>query len=135
MKVEAVPDMLDNPEEYFVSPREIAKKKATAMQLMNAVETGAIPDGKKPCVRGLESLSASYNMEQMALKSSGRDAVMDEQEMQRSMSSFNELDIADAYRKSSRESQRIAAARAQQDEKDVESYLKKSRRYCRRLSC
>ena len=74
-------------------------------------------------------------MEQMALKSNARDAVMDEQQMQRSMSSFNELDIADAYRKSSRESQRIAAARAQQDEKDVESYLKKSRRYCRRLSC
>ena len=135
MKVEAVPDMIDSPDEYFVSPREIARKKTTAMQLVHAVENGAIPEGKKPCLRGLESLSAPYKMEQTALQSNGREAVLEEQELQRSMSSFNELDIADAYRRASRRSQRMAAQRAQQDEKDVESYLKSSRRYCRRLSC
>ena len=135
MKVEAVPDMIDSPDEYFVSPREIARKKASAIQLMHAVEKGAIPDGKKPCLRGLESLSASYKMEKTALQYNGREAVLEEQELQRSTSSFSDLDIADAYRRASRRSQRMAAERAQRDEKDVESYLKSSRRYCRRLSC
>ena len=88
--------------------------------------------GKKYCVRGLESLMAPDQVD--IRKQSARHAVLSEQYFQEQENQYSDDQIATLYRSSARDSCSEAAERAAQDAKEVESYLRDTRRQHRRSS-
>ena len=89
---------------------------------------------RKPCIRGLEGFLAESAGQVAAVRYEALDSVLDEQEIQRSESDFNDDALAQAYKFSTISSRMEAAKRAQEDEKEIEQYMQSTREDMRKLS-
>ena len=120
---------------------EYQKMKQKSFDLIDLVDRkGGIDqfnNGKKPCIRGLESLLNNNGLSKEIAKEQAWESVLEEQYEQRSRGRFDEEVIKDQYMQfgNTEQSQKMAQHRAQQDAKDIENYTKNTRRYLRRLSC
>ena len=89
---------------------------------------------RKPCIRGLEGFLAESAGQVAAVRYEALDSVLDEQEIQRSEDDFNDDALAQAYSLSTIASRIEATERAQEDEKEIEEYMKSTREDFRKLS-
>jgi len=89
-------------------------------------------DGRKYCTRGLEKIMRRETLE--TRKYAAWDAVLDEQEFQRSVGVDDDDALSNSYREVCAESREEATLRALKDEKAVAAYLSETRKYCRRMS-
>jgi hypothetical protein len=96
----------------------------------SSLESGANDD--ECCTRGLERM---LQPERTKIKRcQAWDTVMNEQYLQRQDGEFDDESLAVMYGHATRRSQREAERRASKDAEEIESYLRSTRRMCRRMS-
>jgi hypothetical protein len=131
-----VSELTKNPKALWFQDEDVMNRREKARNLVQAVESGVAADlGMKPCMRGLEGFMGNHLLYKTALRHDGWDSVLGEQDNQIQTRTFDEEAVASVYHRASVIGHHMAAERAQQDAKDVESYLQSTRRMCRRLSC
>jgi hypothetical protein len=108
--------------EYDVIQKNNAK-------IVKNVERGT---DKKFCLRGLEGMLSTSNLE--IDRKDAVESVMEEQTTQRQYGQYDEDRISEQYRYSTMNNKWEAGERAQQDNAEVEGYLKSTRKMMRRLS-
>jgi hypothetical protein len=135
-------ELTDKPHELWVQSEELRRSHKISMDLVaNMHNNNSNNDGddeqgdgnkqeknsgddqsSEDCIRGLESLmEADLKLER---KYDAWDSVLNEQDLQRSTGTFDDDDIAHAYKYSTAESSQEAVERAKQDEHDVRLYLR-----------
>ena len=131
--VSPVSQMTDRPEELWFQDDEYDRMKQKSFEIVDRVELG-MTGGKKYCTRGLEKLMQKNQEASMIKKYDAWDAVLNEQFSQRESGTFNDVNIANALRFKTMNSQREANLRAQGDADEIEKYVRTTRRMMRRMS-
>jgi hypothetical protein len=136
VKIKNVPpvwSLVENPERLWFQEKDYRKIQKTCWNLAEMAESGLIEEGKNICLRGLELMTVIESNEAIARRFDACDAVFDEQDAQVDRRLFDEKAIANSYRLVTIASRFEAEKRAQKDEKDVKSYLKRARQTANRL--
>ena len=129
--VAPVKDLADDPESLWVQVEEMESIKQKALLIADHAEQGR--QGKY-CVRGLERYIGSAKDVASERRFEAWDSVLDEQLLQQSSGEYDDEYIANVYRYATIDTQREANERALKDAKDIELYLKNTRKACRRMS-
>lgn len=133
-KVPFIYQLTDQPEALWFQKNEYKQIRRNSLGIVYKMKNGQVPEGKKYCIRGLESLSSTYQ-EGKARRRSSLEFVLKTQEMQRDSQTFDDESLKSSYEQSVKESQKEAELRAKQDEEEVKSYMRSTRTMMRRLSC
>ena len=89
-------------------------------------------DRARNCTRGLENIITDRYLGE---RLEATETVLDENRMQKTHKKFDDEYIRQCYRYHTADSQHRAEQMAQKDQKEVEEYLKVTRKMCRRMSC
>lgn len=121
-------ELVKKKSELWLQSRDYDKIMTKAYGIADRVAEGT---DQKHCTRGLETLLSSEKEEKAH---EAYDAVLDEQWKQAKKGIYDENALSRVYRRSSITSKNDAFLRAQKDEKDVKTYTRDTRRFCRRMS-
>jgi hypothetical protein len=125
--IESAASMVDTPRRLWFQEEEYAHINEKVQKI---VEESKKKKGVE--TRGLENLLDDSGVLD---RREARDGVFDEQSMQKSRGTYNDDNIKTIYQFHSIDAQVRANDRASNDSKDVEAYLKVTRKMCRRMSC
>jgi hypothetical protein len=128
-----VSQLVETPEDLWFQDDEYDRMKQKSFEIVDRIELG-MTGGKKYCTRGLEKLMQKNQEQSMVRKYDAWDAVLNEQYDQREEGNYSDDGMAHAYKFKTINSQRDANLRAQQDQEEVEKYLRTTRRMMRRIS-
>jgi hypothetical protein len=126
--VVAVYDLVDDLDCLWFQDDEYDRIRTKIFLVADKHVIGEHFSGQKLCIRGLESI-LEYDVRQDN-KVRGWEAVLAEQRSQRDSCNFDDTNLGQAYQFSAQKSKLDAEIRARQDEKDVQKYLKSTRRFC-----
>lgn len=132
--IEPVADMVDNPRRLWFQEEEYSHIRSKISAVLKGAQNGD-QESKTSwlCTRGLETLMgggiSSYERQEAYA------SVLEEQEMQKARGKYNDEHLRTMYSFHTVDSQVLASERAENDAKEVEQYLKITRKMCRRLSC
>lgn len=131
--IEPAKNLARSPEDLWFQDEEMQQIRKKVSALINKTEDGYTPhNGKRYCMRGLERM---MEPEVVAVKrSQAWDTVFKEQYLQKCEGVFEEDHLANLYTFSTLRSKKDAEARASEDAKEVENYLRDARRMYRRMS-
>mmetsp|Transcript_53971 Transcript_53971/g.131050 ORF Transcript_53971/g.131050 Transcript_53971/m.131050 type:complete len:306 (+) Transcript_53971:240-1157(+) len=124
-KIRPVRQLTDNHEALWFSDEEYVAMRQKSKRLAYRVEND-LTNGRKYCVRGLESLLTKINGKARTsydTRKVGWDAVLDEQESQFNLGEYNDERIAYKYKQTSVYSKRQALYLASLDEQDAQVFL------------
>ncbi len=107
--------------ERWMAPEEYDKIEKDNHKIVKAIEKGT---DKNFCTRGLEGRLTPCT----ELRDEAKQVVWDEQQRQKQEGSFDESKISDKYRMVVLQAKIDAVERAEQDNADIESYLKSTRK-------
>lgn len=126
--------MVDNPSRLWFQSSEYEHIQAKIYEMIEVAETTEKSEDRPTwvCMRGLESV---LDRDAVDSREEASFMVLDEQRMQKAHKKYDAEYIRDMYRFHSVESQQRAEERGASDAKEVEEYLKLTRRMCRRMSC
>lgn len=127
-----VPSTVTDPNEMserWMGSEEYEKIEKDNHKIVRAIEKGT---DKHFCTRGLEDqLTPSIER----LRDEAKQVVWDEQERQKKAGYYDESRISEKYRMIVLQAKIDAVERAEQDNADIEAYLKSTRKMMRRTSC
>jgi len=133
-EIEPVADMVDNPSRLWFQAEEYNHILSKVQDLVE--ETKVYRKGKdRPswiCTRGLEPIMDPL---QAGVREEALTTVMDEMRVQKSHKRYDAEYLRSMYRYHTADSQHRANQIAKKDQKEVEDYLKVTRKMCRRMSC
>jgi hypothetical protein len=149
--VEPISALTNHPEKVWYQQKELQKIETKIGKILKKVEGDsssavtvtaghAISSGGEekasPDLRGLERKIPNQQRVIRAHQTGCWESVFQEQSRQRTQGIVDEQALSEVARRSSSHSGRMARLQAQQDAKDVKSYLRKGERYyCRILNC
>jgi hypothetical protein len=111
------------PQSLWYQEQEYEAIKLKTLALLDRVDhSSGIIDGKKYCTRGLEKFMSPEATE--VKKHQAWDSVLNEQFLQRKDDEFDDEDIANIYKYSTKRSKKEASQRASLDAEASEAYLK-----------
>lgn len=133
--IEPVADMVDHPRRLWFQEEEYAHIQSKIAAVIESAKKGGKESSTTSwlCTRGLEPLMGggiSYYERKEAYES-----VLEEQQMQKAQGKHNDEHLRTMYSFHTVDAQVLASERAENDAKEVEQYLKITRKMCRRLSC
>ncbi len=131
--IEPAKNLARSPEDLWFQDHEMQQIRRKVSALVSRTEDGLTPhNGKRYCMRGLERL---MEPQVVAVKrSQAWDTVFKEQYLQQCEGIFEEDHLANLYKFSTLRSKKDATARASEDAKEIENYLRLERRMYRRMS-
>jgi hypothetical protein len=151
--VEPISALTNHPEKVWYQQKELQKIQSKIGKILKKVEEesssavtvtaghaisggGGEEKALLPDLRGLESKIPNQLRVIRSHQTGCWESVFQEQSRQRTQGIVDEQALSEVARRSSNPSGRIARLQAQQDAKDVKSYLSKGERYyCRILNC
>jgi hypothetical protein len=150
--VEPIFALTNHPEKVWYQQKELQKIQSKIGKILKKVEEesssavtvtaghtisgGGEEKALLPDLRGLERKIPNQLRVIRAHQKGCWESVFQEQSRQRTQGILDEQALSEVARRSSSHSERIARLQAQQDAKDVKSYLSKGERYyCRILNC
>jgi hypothetical protein len=134
-EVEPVASMVENPRTLWFQAAEyehILDKVQDMVEQAKSRPRGGKERTSWICTRGLESIINNRYVEERAEATA---TVLDENRMQKTHKNYDDEYLRNMYRFHSADSQHRAEELAKKDQKDVEEYLKVTRKMCRRMSC
>lgn len=132
VEVHPSPDDAEDPNEKserWMSSDDYKKIEHDNHKIVRAIEKGT---DKHFCTRGLEN---QLKKEADRIKEESRQAVWEEQMRQKKEGTYDEAKLMEKYRMSALQSKIDAVERAEQDNAEIEAYLKSTRKMMRRTSC
>lgn len=131
--IEPAKNLANSPQDLWFQEDEMQQIRKKVSALIHKTEDGYTPhNGKRYCMRGLERM---LEPEVVAVKrSQAWDTVFKEQYLQKCEGVFEEDHLANLYTFSTLRSKKDAEARASEDAREVENYLRDARRTYRRMS-
>lgn len=129
-----VPSTVEDPNELserWMSSEEYKKIEHDNHKIVRAIEKGT---EKHFCTRGLEHQLVK-EADRFKDKEESRHAVWEEQLRQKKEGTYDEAKLMEKYRMSALQSKLDAVERAEQDNAEIEAYLKSTRKMMRRMSC
>lgn len=128
-----VPSTVENPTEElperWMSTDDYKKIEHDNHKIVRAIEKGT---DKHFCTRGLEN---QLEKEGDRMKEDSHQAVWEEQLRQKKEGTYDEAKLMEKYRMATIQSKIGAVERAEQDNAEIEAYLKSTRKMMRRMSC
>jgi hypothetical protein len=127
-----VPSTVEDPKEIperWMSTDDYKKIEHDNHKIVRAIEKGT---DKHFCTRGLEN---QLEKEGDRIKEDAHQAVWEEQLRQKKEGTFDEAKLMEKYRMATIQSKIGAVERAEQDNAEIEAYLKSTRKMMRRMSC
>lgn len=121
----------DKRDELWFQSEEYDTIKRKTYSLIRAIQQGQT-GGVNYCTRGLEKYFHAEKVQQR--RAAAWDSVFYTQEGQRRAGSFDDLQVASAYKNISSQSEEEAANRGRDDEVSIERYLKRTREVVRTRS-
>ncbi|KAG7356234.1 hypothetical protein IV203_000920 [Nitzschia inconspicua] len=134
-EVEPVASMVENPRTLWFQKAEYEHILEKVQDLVEHAKSEPVGGKQRPtwvCTRGLENAINSRYVEERAEATA---TVLDENRVQKYHKNYDDEYLRQMYRFHSADSQHRAEQMAKKDEKDVEDYLKVTRKMCRRMSC
>jgi hypothetical protein len=132
--IEPVADMVDNPRRLWFQEEEYSHIRSKIDRVLEGARNGEKESTTSwLCTRGLETLMGrgiSYYERKEAYQS-----VLEEQDIQKAQGKHDDEHLRTMYSFHTMDSQFLATEKAENDAKEVEQYLKITRKMCRRLSC
>jgi hypothetical protein len=132
--IEPVADMVDNPRRLWFQEEEYSHIRSKIDAVIARAKNGEQESTTSwLCTRGLETLMGrgiGYYERKEAYE-----CVLEEQEMQKARGKYDDEHLRTMYSFHTVDAQVLASERAENDAKEVEQYLKITRKMCRRLSC
>lgn len=130
-RVPPVYELTDDLNSLWFQDEEYETIRTKCFSVADKHLNGEMPEGQKLCIRGLEPVF-NYEIRQET-KELAWDSVLTEQAYQRDSFSYDDEYLREGYSAVAENSLEEAILRAKQDEKEVQKYLRSTRRFCDRL--
>lgn len=134
-EVEPVASLVDNPNRLWFHATEYEHIKERIYEMIDEAKKHNRSGAERPtwvCLRGLEPI---LDQRLAGERKEAADTLLDEQKAMKRQGNFDQDYLRDMYMFHSVDAQVQAEERAESDAKEVQEYLKITRRMCRRMSC